>query len=202
MYTETNKLCKVETDDNGCVCDTEENLNLICNCCGINEVNTSLCCIGGTAETPPKDNCDTWIYYCNNKMDWFTTQCGMYCSGSSFTNIYNISELGDRLLFPPNFGWDHVIVRYYEDEGINDIKIPVIALRVFVMGLMYWDCMFNDKKQPLADKYGVQYSRMKQGLVVDMNRFRLSELAMIMFPPRTIPSYMVGYTNQYEGGRR
>jgi len=202
VYTETNKLCKVEVDANGCVCDTEENINSVCDCCGISNVNTNLCCIGGNAEEPPKDDCGTWIYKCSSKMDWFSIQCGCYPSVyKEFNNIYNVSELGDRLIFPPNFGWDHVIVRYYEDNSL-DIKIPIIALRVFVIGLMYWDCMFNDKKQALADKYGVMYSRMKQGLVVDMNRRKIADLAMIMHPPTYIPSYTVGRTNKYEGGGR
>jgi hypothetical protein len=193
---------QVLVDANGCVCDTEENINSVCDCCGISNVNTNLCCIGGNAEEPPKDDCGTWIYKCSSKMDWFSIQCGCYPSVyKEFNNIYNVSELGDRLIFPPNFGWDHVIVRYYEDNSL-DIKIPIIALRVFVIGLMYWDCMFNDKKQALADKYGVMYSRMKQGLVVDMNRRKIADLAMIMHPPTYIPSYTVGRTNKYEGGGR
>lgn len=202
LYTETNKLCKVETDDNGCVCDTEANIEALCSCCNINDVNTSLCCIGGTAEEPPKDNCDTWIYRCNTKMDWFMTQCGCfpYCCNSE--NIYNISELGDRLLFPHNFGWDNVIVRYYEDLSGPDLQIPIIALNTFVVGLMWWDCQFNDKKQALADKYGLQYSRMKGGLVKEINKYRIAELAMIVAPPRFIPSFIAGRTNQYEGNYR
>jgi hypothetical protein len=196
LYTETNKLCEVEVDDNGCVCDTEENINAVCGACGISNVNTNLCCIGGTAETPPSENCDTWIYYCASKAEWFSAQCGRPVA---FNNIYNISELGDRILFPANFGWDSVIIRYYEDTKMSDMEIPVIAIDVFVTGLMWWDCRFNDKKQQLAEKYSRDYSRLKFGLFKMLNKYRLAELAIIFAPRITIPSFIVGKSNKYEG---
>ena len=130
------------------------------------------------------------------------TQCGCFPYCCNTENIYNISELGDRLLFPHNFGWDNVIVRYYEDISGPDLQIPIIAINTFVMGLMWWDCQFNDKKQALADKYGLQYSRMKGGLVKEINKYRIAELAMIVAPPRFMPSFISGRTNQYEGNYR
>jgi len=203
LYTETNKKCKVEVDENGCVCDTDENLNNICEACGISSVNTNLCCIGGSSETPPDDTCNTWIYYCNNKMDWFSTQCGGFpYMSSEACNIYNVSELGDRLIFPPNFGWDNVIIRTYEDIGLEDIQIPIIAIDTYITGLMWWDCRFNDRKQTLAMKYAADYARLKFGLLKELNKYRIAELGKIMAPPAYIPSYVSGRTNQYEGSYR
>ena len=201
LYTETNKLCKVEVDENGCVCDTEENLDAVCNSCGISSVNQNMCCIGGTASTPPNDTCNTWVYHCNNKMEWFATQCGCfpYMRGGC-ENIYNISELGDRLIFPPNFGWDKVMVRWYESGG--DIQIPVSVIDVFVLGLMWWDCRFNDRKQSLAVKYGADYANLKFGSLKDLNRYSIKELAQIVSPKAYVPSFVQGRTNKNEGSLR
>lgn len=203
LKTETRKLCKVEVDENGCICDTEANLDLLCNACGIGAMNTNLCCIGGTAETPPSESCSQWIYYCNSKLDWFSIQCGgfPYFRSRECENIYNITELGDRLIFPANFGHDEVIVRWYEDLSGKDIQIPVIAIDTFIVGLMWWDCRFNDKKQNLADKYKVDYATLKFGLLKELNKYRIAELCMIMAPPKYIPSYTTGRSNQYESSR-
>lgn len=190
LYTETNKLCKVEVDDNGCCCDTEANIDAVCDACGIHNVNNNLCCIGGTANCPPATSCDTWTYYCNSKLDWFSVQCGAFpFFRKDCNNIYNVSELGDKLIFPHNFGHDSVIVRWYEDSTINDIHIPVIALDTFILGLMWWDCRFNDQKQGLAERYGIEYGKLKWGLLKELNKYRTAELAMITTPPIYVPSY-------------
>jgi len=200
-YTEDRKLCKVEVDENGCCCDTEANIDAVCTACGIDTVDKNMCCIGGNASEPPSDTCNTWTYYCNTKLDWFMIQCGSYpYLHSEFNNIYNISELGDRIIFPHNFPWDSVILRWYEDTGLNDLQIPVISIDTFVTGLMWWDCRFNDNKQPLADKYGRQYAILKFGLVKELNKRRIAELGKIVTPSRYVPSYLYSRTNQTEGG--
>jgi hypothetical protein len=201
LFTEDRKLCKVEVDEHGCVCDTEENLNALCDSCGFTSLNTSICCVGGTSQAPPNDTCNTWVYYCNNKLDWFSVQCGCFpCSKSEFSNIYNISELGDRLIFPANFGWDNVMIRWYEDS--SDADIPIIAIDTFVAGLKWWDCRFNDKKLKLAKVYESDYSALKFGLVKELNKYRIAELGKIVSPPIYIPSYITGRTNKYEGNAR
>lgn len=201
LFTENRKLCKVEVDEHGCVCDTEENLNALCDSCGFTALNTSICCVGGTSQTPPNDTCNTWVYYCNSKLDWFSVQCGCFpCSRSEFNNIYNISELGDRLIFPANFGWDNVMIRWYEDA--SDAEIPIIAIDTFVIGLKWWDCRFNDKKLKLAKVYESDYSALKFGLVKELNKYRIAELGKIVSPPIYIPSYITGRTNKYEGNAR
>lgn len=201
LYTEDRKLCKVEVDENGCCCDTEENIDAVCTACGIDTVDSSLCCIGGNASTPPSESCDTWTYYCNSKLDWFMIQCGCFpYLSAEYNNVYNISELGDRIIFPHNFAWEKVILRWYEDTGFSDLQIPIISIDTFVTGLMWWDCRFNDKKQALADKYGRQYATLKFGLIKELNKRRVAELAKIMTPTRFMPSYVYSRTNQSEGG--
>lgn len=200
LFTEDRKLCKVEVDDNGCVCDTEENVNAITSCCGIASVNTNLCCIGGTADEAPSSNCDTWIYYCNTKLQWLASQFGGPCvCPPGYDNIYNLSELGDRIIFPANFGWDEVMVRYYPIPDLQNIEIPFIAIDTFIVGLMWWDCRFNDKKQALAQKYGSDYSNLKFGLLKELNKYRLQELGMIFNIPAFVPSYILSRTDKYEG---
>jgi hypothetical protein len=193
----------VEVDDHGCVCDTEENLDKICHACGIDNVNKSLCAIGGTADTPPHEGDKTWIYYCSSRALWLYSQCGGYpFMRQGYTNYYNVSELGDRLIFPPDFGWDNVIVRTYETPSIDDMQIAIQALETFVMGLMYWDCRFNDAKQAMAREYGRNYSVMKSGLLRELNKYTVAELGRIMAPPVFVPSFITGRTNQYEGSFR
>lgn len=197
-YTENRKLCKVQVDANGCCCDTEENEAAICNSCGSHDNNIP---VGGTANCPPEENDKTWIYYCNTKMDWFGVQCGGYPFGlrSECNNIYNISELGNRLIFPHNFGHDKVMVRYYVDTNLNDLQIPLIAVDTFIMGLLWFDNKYshNPKKQAAAANFGNQYARMKFGLLRELNKYRIAELGKIFTPPKYIPSYTLGSDNSF-----
>lgn len=188
-YTENRKLCKVEVDANGCVCDTETNVDACCHACGFNDGNIP---VGGTAETPPSPQDDTWIYYCNSKMDWFSVQCGCYPRGfnQNCNNFYNISELGDRLIFPHNFGYDKVLVRFYADVNLNDLQIPRIAVDTFIAGLKWFDVKYDDTKQNLEPKFGRTYALMKFGLLRELNKYRIEELAQIVSPKAFVPSYI------------
>lgn len=199
LYTEETKLCAVEIDNNGCVCDTESNVDNLCNACGIGDVNNDKCCIGGDANTPPDKNCDTWKYYCSSRMDWFGVQCGKYPQGfhRECNNIYNISELGDRLIFPSNFGWDKVVVRYYADITLKDLYIPYMVKECFMTGLQYFAATNNDKKQQLANAYSVKYSKQKWALLLSLNKYRIDELREIMTPPIYVPSF---YQRQHREG--
>lgn len=201
-YTEDQKLCEVELDEHGCCCDTEENINRVCESCGIPPTPCDYQPpVGGTANIPPSPNDNTWIYYCNSKMDWFSVQCGCYPYGydRNCNNIYNISELGNRLIFPHNFGYDRVMVRYYADVNLNDLQIPLIAVDTFVMGLKWWDKKYSDnaKDQALASIYGKEYALMKFGLLRELNKYRIAELGKIFTPPKYIPSYTLGRYNIY-----
>ena len=206
-HTEQIKLCEVKVDEHGCCCDTEENIDAVCSSCGINDCNDNIP-LGGTANLPPNPQDNTWIYYCNSKSDWFSVQCGQYPYGydRNCNNIYNISELGNRLVFPHNFGYDRVMIRYYADVNLNDLQIPLIAVDTFVMGLKWWDKKYsnNPAEQALAVVFGKQYALMKFGLLRELNKYRIAELGKIFTPPKYIPSYTLGryniYWNQYGYG--
>lgn len=195
LYTDSKKMCKLEVDHNGCVCDTEENMNHVCESCHIKsgDGEHKEIPVGGDAESFCHDPAvDNWIYYCNNKMDWFSVQCGCFPrSFHSHNNIYNINESGNRLIFPPNFGWDKVVIRFYIDPKLYEMEIPFTAVECFVMGLKAWDNKFNDKKQPLASVYEAKYSKMKFGLFKELNKYRIAELGKIIAPPIHIPSYTI-----------
>ena len=201
LHTEDKKLCKVEVDENGCCCDSEANIESVCNSCGIagNDYQPP---VGGTSMIPPNGNTDTWIYYCNSKLDWFSVQCGCYPNGikKECNNIYNITELGDRLIFPHDFGHDKVMVRFYADVNLNNLEIPMVALDTFIMGLKWWDARFDDKKQNLAQVYGRQYALMKFGLLRELNKYRIEELGKILTPPKYIPSNTLTAPNNFITG--
>ncbi len=190
LHTEDKKLCQVQIDQNGCVCDTPENIDRVCDACGIGSSNNDRCCVGGSASVPPSADCNTWQYYCTSKAEWFGIQCGKYpYFRNGLNNVYNISELGNRLIFPHNFGWDKVVVRFYADIDLNDLQIPYMARETFMTGLLYFAATNNINKQQEAAIYGEKYSRQKWGLFLELNKYRMAEQRMILTPPTYVPSY-------------
>lgn len=202
LHTENTKLCAVEVDKNGCCCDTEENIDRICGACGLNDDNNNIP-FGGDANHPPNEKDTKWIYYCDRKADWFSVQCGNYPYGlpNQCNNIYNISELGNRLIFPHNFGFDRVMVRYYVDPDLNNMQIPRIAVDTFIAGLKWYDVKWNDnpKTQALESKYGDRYAVMKFGLLRELNKYRIAELSKIIAPKKSLPQTTLGWGNFYFG---
>lgn len=198
LYTESTKMCECEVDHNGCLCDTEQNINNACESCGIRNFNPQINqknitnCVGGTAVCPPSPNCDEWVYFCNNKMDWFTVQCGCSPRGfrKGFNNIYNISENGNRLIFPHDFGFEKALVRFYEDIELDNLLIPYMAKDTFMTGLQYFAMKQNPDLRDMAASFGQQYSREKWGLFLDLNKMRIAELANTISPAAHVPSYM------------
>ena len=191
LQTTNTEMCALETDGNGCVCDSERNINNVCDACfGKSSFDNGIP-VGGNAECPPQQGQDTWIYYCNSKLDWFSVQCGGYPRGfrRECRNTYNLNEFGNRILLPKDLGYSHVMVRYYEDISLKNLQIPYIAKETFMTGLQYFSTTNHDKKQQLSAVYGQKYSRQKWGLFLELNKYRISELKMILTPPIYVPSY-------------
>jgi len=201
LRTEQTKMCKLEMDDKGCIKDTPSNFDSLCTDCGIN--SDSVIPYGGNADSPPLNtNPSQWIYYCNTKADIFSAQCGGYphhltCESN---RIYNISELNNRIIFPHNFGFDKVMIRYYSNVELSNIQVPYMAKECFMTGIQYFSATNNDMKQQLANVYGVKYSKQKKGLLLDLNKYRISELQMILTPPIYIPSFIERNFGWYGGG--
>lgn len=200
VKTKSESLCKCEVDSNGCLCDTSENIDTVCKACGIpnsfNQFPAVVCNTpssiphGGNAQSPPVPGVDTWIYYCNSKLDWVGVQCGQFHRCGPANNIYNINDAGNRLIFPHNFGFDKVMVRFYYHVDLKDMMIPFMAVPTFIAGLKWWDTRWNDEKQELANIYGNEYATMKWGLFLELNKYRIAEARMILTPPVHVPSYI------------
>lgn len=192
LHTESKKLCSVEVDVNGCICDTDANVNKLCHACGIDVAGIP---VGGDANSFHNDpKVDTWIYHCNSKFDWFSTQCGAHGFGQhrrhDFNHVYNVEEDNNRIIFPSHFGHDRVMVRYYHDISLKNIQVPFIAKECYMTGLQYFANTNNDKKQQLANVYEVKYSKQKFALLQELNKYRISEMRMILTPPVRVPSYI------------
>lgn len=212
LVTTSNQVCQCETDDNGCICDTQSNVNLLCASCGIRNFQPNInpnnltnvtepYAVGGTAVCPPSPNDNEWVYYCNNKMDWFSIQCG--CDVSAFRhgcrNVYNISENGNRLVFPGDFGFEKVLVRFYEDIELSNLVIPYIAKDTFMTGLQYYSMKQNPELRDIAASFGQQYSREKWGLFLELNKMRIKELANTIAAASYVPSYRDHREDRYYG---
>lgn len=212
LFTESTKICECETDENGCICDTENNLNTLCASCGIRNFQPNIApqnltsqtqpyCVGGTAVCPPDPNCGEWVYFCDNKMDWFSIQCG--CEPGRFRreyrNIYNISEDGNRLIFPHNFGFKDALVRFYEDIDLQNLLIPYVAKDTFMTGVQYFSMKQNPDMRDMAASFGQQYSREKCGLFLELNKMRIVELGKTIAPKAHVPSYMDHRIDRYYG---
>lgn len=197
LFTENKTSCKLECDNNGCICDTETNMNNICNACGFGSTELPT---GGNASTPPNPNVDKWIYYCNSKLNFLAVQCGQHpIMKEGFCNTYSITELGNRLKFPPHFPFNKVLIRYYQTPTINNIEISLIAVPAFVSGLKWFDVRWDDKMQNLEQKYAKDYGDAKWGLFGQLNKYTLAETAMMLAPHRHIPSYSRhGFDRGYE----
>lgn len=148
--------------------------------------------IGGTASCPPFPGCDEWIYYCDNKMDWFGVQCGGYPRGfgRGRSNVYNIGENGKRLVFPADFGFDKVVVRFYEDIDLGKLMIPYIAKQTFMSGVQAFAYENNPKEFKLAQAMAGKYSRQKWGLFLELQKMRIKELGQTIAPATIVPSYI------------
>lgn len=191
LFTDIQTSCKLECDHNGCVCDTDHNQTLICDSCGIN--SSTVIPHGGSASTPPCDNVNKWIYYCNSQLNFLAIQCGQHpIMREGYCNTYSISELGNRLIFPKHFPFNKVLVRYYETADMMNIEIPLIAVPAFVTGLKWYDVRWDDKKQNLEQKYSNDYNAAKWGLFFQLNKYTLAEYAEMLCPKRHIPSYVTG----------
>jgi hypothetical protein len=234
LFTETTKVCECETDHNGCLCDTPQNINTVCNSCGIGNFNSNIsqsivpaltppvggnvnmnvytppfnCTCGcnpcncgsamvqlptgGTASCPPSPNVNEWIYYCDNKMDWFSVQCGCFPKGFHHgrNNVYNIGENGKRLIFPHNFGFDKVLVRYYADIDLANLMIPYTAKQTYMTGLQAFAYENNPSQFKFAEAMANKYSRQKWGLFLELQKMRIKELGQIIAPATVIQSYL------------
>jgi hypothetical protein len=230
LNTVNTTSCRCEVDSNGCILDTPENWNNICQVCGFPPPNQTPP-VGypfPATQSPPFLNppvlpwppppsnvipnvfqpangpipfggdansfcgsttVNTWAYYSNSRADWLGVQCGLYNSMKNFRNIYNINEEGNKLIFPHNFGFDKVMLRWYENISAKDIKISIDEVSCFATGLLWWRYRHDPKNQNLEMKFGKDYADQKFGLLMERNKYRIQEQRMSLTPPVCIPAY-------------
>lgn len=196
--TEDKKLCQVELDDNGCVCDTQSNIDTICNACGFSISNFTSVCVGGNAQEFCSDpNASKWVYHCSSKIDWLGVQCGcLPAFANGCNNIYNISEDGNRLQFPSDFGFSKALVRFYETTDLKDLYIPIVFKDVFMTGLLSWSLKWNLKKQREAAVIGQRYSNEKFATISELNKYRVVDYMRMLSGKVFMPSYLNTHNEQ------
>lgn len=135
---------------------------------------------------PTKEN-ECKVNDCCNA-DIFKTECGSYLCPTPGALAYNISEEGNRIVFPSTFNYDKALVRYYAEDKMSEIRVPLIAKKAFIHGVKSFIMPFDDG-QPLwrirlFDKY---YTDSKADLFTLLNRFSMKELKQVLSPKRIMP---------------
>ena len=187
VATEKINLCKLELDKKGCIKETDENYHLVLKhgCYGSceslyvpkGEVGSS-CIIDPSAK---------------HLVGW---ECGYNFSAFNLNNSYNITTEGDRLVFPHNFAFKRILVRYYEDIKINDIKVPSIAKEAMMMGIKYYDTLLDENKLKINQVFAEKYARMKGGVMSMLMKVNKDQQRMALTPPVHIPNFTAPYSYQ------
>lgn len=175
LETEKTELCKLELDQNGCVVDCEENFQKVASCgCGTTAP--------GSSDLPG----NVYRVSCTPILSTFSIACGQwYSCTNEFVNIYNISELGDRIIFPADFPIDKVLVRYFVNTNLKEMKIPSVARQAFITGLMYYhyENSADMNEARLSELYSRRYTDQKFALLQEMNKYTSVAKRMILTPP-------------------
>lgn len=192
VHTEKIQLCKLELEPTGCVKECAENYQAVtaCGCYAKCPTIFDQSITVGTECIVPMSNANALYGW---ESGYAFARCGSY-----LVNSYNITEEGDRLVFPYNFGHSKVMVRYYADVQLQDIKVPSVAKEAFIVGLKYWETLLDDNQQQLNQRYSVRYSQLKWALSQELNKWSIAEQRMIMTPMAYIPQYnpaSYGYNN-------
>lgn len=152
--------------------ETEELCHLDTNPCG---------CVKTT-----KENCCKVDECCN--ADKFTTECGSFLCPTPGALAYNFSEEGSRIVFPSTFNHDKVLVRYYAEDKMSEIRVPLIAKPAFIYGIKSFVLPF-DESQPLwrIRDFDKRYTDSRADLFTKLNGFTIKELKQVLVPKRLMP---------------
>jgi len=178
VVTTDTELCKLELTETGCVRDCEENYAAVTSC-GCSWYGDDCC------GTPPAlksvDGYTLSTAYAIESGRWFSLPC------AGFNNIYNINDQGDKLIFPYDFGFDRVLLRYYSNVPMQEMKVPFAAAYAFICGIMFYNIAFDDKQQQMAMVLSMKYSRAKFALIEELNKYNQQEVLEIMSPYTYVP---------------
>lgn len=89
---------------------------------------------------------------------------------------YNISNDGRRIIFPSNFMYDKVLIRYYAFQKTKDILVPRIAKKALMAGIKF-EVADYDKKETQANinKWKKRYTDAMRSLRDKMSACMLNE---------------------------
>lgn len=113
-------------------------------------------------------------------------ECG--CCRPTAELEYGVSELGNRLKFPSNFLWDKVVVRFYVDAPIGELRIPRIARKAFMLGIQdELELDEHDTNQYKIEKIEQRYKRAKSQLIDDTTRWSIKGIYDVLTPKIIMP---------------
>jgi hypothetical protein len=176
LKTEKREICKLEINENKCVIDSEKNFETI---------NKCFACSGGQNDNglPP----NVTRTNCLPILGSFSINAGVFYASpkNKFWNVYNISENGKRIIFPKEFPFEKVLVRMYLDEGINEIKVPVIAASCMVTGILaaHYEHKQDIQSQRMYQLYARRYTDQKTALMQMLNISDHANMQMTLTPP-------------------
>lgn len=179
VHTEKRFLCKLELDKKGCVKECEDNYYKVLN---------SGCYSECKSLYEPTEVGIKCIINPEAK-DLYGWECGYNFSIFNINNVYNINSEGDRLIFPNNFVFRKILVRYYVDLPLKDIKVPSIAKEAIMTGIKYYDTLLDEKKIQINHIYSQKYAKMKGGVMSMLMKVNSDQQRMIITPPIIIPNF-------------
>lgn len=98
---------------------------------------------------------------------------------------YGINEIGDRLVMPPGFIYDKVLVVYYADGKLNDMLIPKYARKAFIYGLEDAVAIFDrDENQYRIEKFKDIYDKEKERVWGLHTRWTVNGIYSALTPER------------------
>ena len=168
LKTEKRELCKLEYDqETGCVSDCAANVEAVASC-----------------------GCNVEFVRLTSSMDTFMVECGSWFSrGGFFNNVFNITESGDRLIFPSDIPIDKVLVRYYPVVDLRNIKVPLVARSAMITGILYENMRFKTDRESvlMTREFSRRYTNESFALISELNRYTSAEKNVIMSPVAYIP---------------
>lgn len=138
------------------------------------------CIVNTPANVDKVNSCCNGASY---TVDWGCTVCDV-----TPPDGYNFSEIGNTINLPSNYCSDKVLVRYYFDVLIKDMRIPRLAKDAFMAGMKAKTAMYDDTVQEYrVRRYNTTYANLTEKLSIDLNKYSLHEIYKVLTPKRVMP---------------
>lgn len=121
----------------------------------------------------------------NCSADTFTTDWGCTICGGENPEGYNFSEDGSKIILSSKFKLDKALLRFYPTMSIDEIRIPRIAKKTYMLGIKSYLADFDDDIQEYkVRRRGKSYEDEKTDLFQKLNRLSLKEYYQAILPRR------------------